>query len=398
MLDTNDRIPQSNYDPYHDGALPNPFPGYDMLRDMGPAVWLTKYEMYALTRYSSVKQALNDDTNFVSGRGVMMNEQLNKLLVGNTLCSDGEMHTRLRKVTAAPMTPGALKSLQDEIRMESEGLVDRLLGDRGGRFDAVKDLAQYLPLKIVSNAVGLAEEGRERMLEWSEAAFNCFGPENERMLRSLPVLGEMVEYANNQAVRGKLRKGSWADAILDAADSGAVPKEAVSVLMGDYLVPSLDTTISGIVSAVWHFARSPDQWDKLRNDNALLRNAVNEVLRLEAPLQGFGRYVANDVQMDGVTIPKDSRVICFYGAANRDPRQFENPDRFDIARNNANMHLSFGFGTHQCLGMNLARLEIVSLFTALLSRVRRFHVRNEKRLVHNLVRNYEVLEVEVEFD
>jgi cytochrome P450 len=91
-------------------------------------------------------------------------------------------------------------------------------------------------------------------------------------------------------------------------------------------------------------------------------------------------------------------VICFYGAANRDPRQFENPDRFDIARHNANMHLSFGFGTHQCLGMNLARLEIVSLFTALLSRVRRFHVRNEKRLVHNLVRNYELLEVEVEFD
>jgi len=139
MLDTNDRIPQSNYDPYHDGALPNPFPGYDMLRDMGPAVWLTKYEMYALTRYSSVKQALSDDTNFVSGRGVMMNEQLNTLLVGNTLCSDGDMHTRLRKVTAAPMTPGALKSLQDEIRMESEGLVDRLLGDRGGRFDAVNN-------------------------------------------------------------------------------------------------------------------------------------------------------------------------------------------------------------------------------------------------------------------
>ena len=398
MLETESRIPQSDYDPYHDGALPHPFPGYDMLRDLGPAVWLTKYEMYALTRYSSVKQALSDDTNFVSGRGVMMNDHLNNLLVGNTLCSDGEMHDRFRKVTAAPMTPGALKSLQDEIRLESDGLIAHLLDERGGRFDAVKDLGQYLPLKIVSNLVGVAEQGRERMLDWSEAVFNCFGPANERTMRSLPVLGEMVEYANNQAVRGKLRPGSWAEAILDAADAGAFPKEAVSVLMGDYLVPSLDTTISGIVSAVWHFARSPDQWDKLRNDKTLLRNAVNEVLRLETPLQGFGRYVANDVQMDGVTIPKDSRVICFYGAANRDPREFENPDRFDIARRNANLHLAFGFGAHQCLGMNLARLEIVSLFTALLPRVRRFHVRNEKRLVNNVIRAYEVLDVEVEYD
>ena len=130
MLNTINRIPQSDYDPYDDGALPHPFPGYDMLRDLGPAVWLTKYGMYALTRYSSVKQALSDDTNFVSGRGVMMNDTLNNLLVGNTLCSDGEMHDRFRKVTAAPMLPGALKSLQDEIRMESEGLVGRLLDER----------------------------------------------------------------------------------------------------------------------------------------------------------------------------------------------------------------------------------------------------------------------------
>lgn len=398
MLDTNPPVPQSDYDPYHDGALAHPFNGYDMLRDMGPAVWLNKHGMYALTRYASVKQALSDDTNFLSGQGVMMNEDMNQVLRGNTLCSDGDMHTRLRKITAAPLTPGALKSLQDEIRMESEGLVARLLDERGGRFDAVKDLAHYLPLTIVSNAVGLAEEGRERMLEWSEAIFNCVGPANERTARSVPVLDEMMAYATNQAVRGKLRKGSWADAILDAADSGAVPAEAVPVLMIDYLAPSLDTTIAGIGSAVWHFARAPEQWDRLRADPSLVRNAVNEVLRLESPLQDFGRYVANDVEMDGITIPGDSRVICFFAAANRDPRQFEDPNRFDITRRNANMHLAFGFGTHQCMGMNLARLEMASLFTALVARVRRFHIRNEKRLMHNIVRAYETLEVEVEFD
>ena len=95
--------------------------------------------------------------------------------------------------------------------MESDGLIAHLLDERGGRFDAVKDLGQYLPLKIVSNLVGVAEQGRERMLDWSEAVFNCFGPANERTMRSLPVLGEMVEYATirrfGEASPGQLGRG-----------------------------------------------------------------------------------------------------------------------------------------------------------------------------------------------
>jgi cytochrome P450 len=361
---------------------------------MGPAVWLTKHKMYALTRYDSLKQALTDDINFPSGFGVMMNEDMNRVLRGNTLCSDGEHHNRLRKVTAAPLTPGALKSLQDEIREESEGLVSRLVPK--GSIEAITELAQYLPLKIVSNAVGLPEKGREKMLEWSEALFNCFGPMNERTQKAIPVLQSMMDYATNEAVIGKLRKGSWAEAIHGAAARGDVPKEAVPVLMIDYMGPSLDTTVSGIGSAVWHFANAPEEWDKVRENPSLIRNAVNEVLRLESPLQDFGRYVANDVQMGNMILPADSRVICFYGAGNRDPRQFKDPDRFDVNRPNANTHLAFGAGPHQCMGMNLARLEIATLFTALAAKVKRFHIKGEHRLHHNLIRGFERLDVEIE--
>ena len=393
---TNSKLsaPVSDYDPYTDEALLSPYAGYDMLREMGPAVWLSKHKMYALTRYSSVKQALSDDINFPSGFGVMMNEDMNQVLRGNTLCSDGEHHNKLRKVTAAPLTPAALKSLQDEVREESENLVSALVEKRS--FEAVTELAQYLPLKIVSNAVGLPEQGREKMLEWSAGMFNCFGPLNDRTQTSIPVLDAMMQYATNEAVIGKLREGSWAEAIHEAAARGDVPQEAVPVLMIDYMGPSLDTTVAGIASAVWHFANAPAEWDKVRENPTLIRNAINEVLRLESPLQDFGRYVANDVEMDGITLPADSRVICFYGAGNRDPRQFADPTRFDVTRTNSNTHLAFGAGPHQCLGMNLARLEMTSLFTELARKVKRFHIKSEEQLLHNIIRSFERIDVEIE--
>lgn len=395
MLDSqNNGIPESEYDPYTDVALADPFPGYATLREMGPAVWLPKHQMFALTRYASVRQALTDDVNFPSGFGVMMNEDMNQVLRGNTLCSDGAMHDQLRKVTAAPLMPGALNALRDEVLAESETIVDQVCAK--GSIEVVTELARYLPLKIVANAVGLPEQGREKMLEWSEGMFNCFGPMNDRAKASLPVLDEMMGYATNEAVRGKLRPGSWAEAIHDAADRGDVPKEAVPVLMIDYMGPSLDTTVSAIASAIWHFAQAPDQWDLVREDPARIRNAVNEVLRLESPLQDFGRYVAHDTDMDGVTLPADSRVICFYGAGNRDPRQFPDPDRFDVTRTNANSHLAFGAGPHQCLGMNLARLEMTTLFTVLAKKVKRFHVTSETRLMHNIIRGFENLHADLE--
>src|SRR5260370_38294366 len=125
-----------------------------------------------------------------------------------------------------------------------------------------------------------------------------------------------------------MKAGSGAEAIHHAAAAGEVPSEAVPVLMIDYMGSSLDTTIFGISSGVWLFANYPDQWDLVRNDPSLIPAAINEILRMEAPIQGFSRYVARDYNLDGVSLPEGSRAIIFYGAANRDPRQFPLPDRF----------------------------------------------------------------------
>ena len=165
-------------------------------------------------------------------------------------------------------------------------------------------------------------------------------------------------------------------------------------MMVDYLGPSLDTTISAIATAVWLFAKNPDQWDMVRENPRLMHSAVNEVLRYDPPIQGFSRYVARDVDMDGVLLPAGSRAIVFYGAANRDERKYPDPDRFDVLRRPGD-HLGFGAGPHACVGMNLARIEMVALFTALAERVRRFTILEEKAIPNNVLRGFKVLQVVV---
>ena len=178
------------------------------MRDAGPAVWLPKYEMFALTRYESVRRALEDWQSFPSRYGVMMNDRMNQVLLGNTLCSDGADHDALRDVLVRPLTPRALRPVRDEITAEAEAVVEKLVAQ--GTFDAATDLANHLPVTVVSNLVGLPEKGRERMLDWAEELFNCFGPMNDRAIASFPVLEEMMEYATNEAVPQNLKPGSWA--------------------------------------------------------------------------------------------------------------------------------------------------------------------------------------------
>jgi cytochrome P450 len=386
--------PTSTLDPFADQALLNPWPLYRELREMGPVVWLEKYGMFALTRYDVVAKALRDWAAFPSSLGVMMNDDMNQVLRGNTLCSDGDAHDRLRRVLIRPVTPVALQSLKDEVELEANAVVDRLYAR--GRFCATAELAAHLPITIVSNAVGLPEEGRERMMQWSVAMFNCFGPMNERTCDAKPVLSEMMHYAQTQAVPGKLKPGSWAEAIHHAAAAGEVPPEAVPVMMIDYMGPSLDTTILAISSGVWLFANNPDQWDLVRGDPSLITGVMNEILRMEAPIRGFSRYVARDYDLDGVLLPEGSRAIVFYGAANRDPGQFPDPNRFDIRRDNAGRHMAFGAGPHMCLGMSLARLEMRALFAALARRVKRFHIEEQERLLNNILHGFSKLIVTVE--
>ncbi|MGY8631958.1 cytochrome P450 [Bradyrhizobium sp. 14AA] len=371
----------------------DPFPLYRTLRDLGPVVWLEAYGMFVLPRYAGVRAALENCQVFSSAGGVTMNDEMNEKLRGGLLCSDPPTHDVLRRVIERPLTPKAISALRERVTAEAEALVERLVAK--GTFDVATELSPHLPVSIVSELVGLPEEGRERMLDWAPANFNCFGPINERTKAAFPIVGEMVQYAFTQCVPGKLKPGGWAQMVWDAAERGEIDRDICPFLMNDYMGPSLDTTIFATTSAIWLFARHPDEWNVIRNNPALLPQAINEVVRIESPIQAFSRYVAKDHDIDGLVMPAGSRAIVLYGSANRDERKWGDPDNFRVMRNASNEHLGFGFGEHHCVGNNLARMEIRALLTALAKRVKRFELHEMKRGVNNVLRGIEKCVVSV---
>ena len=384
--------PVSSIDLFSDETLANPYPAYASLREMRGAVWLDRIEMYILTRFADVKVALANWQSFTSANGVMMNARMNDMLRGIVLCSDDPEHAAMRKVLIAPLMPRELRSLTEKITSEADALIERLVAKK--RFDAATELAQYLPVTIVSELVGLPEDGRERMLDWAAANFDCFGPINRRTEAAFPIVEEMVNFAFTQCVPEKLKAGSWAARIWEAADRGEIRHEQCPVMMNDYMGPSLDTTIFATGAAIMLLATNPDQWDILRRNPALIPNAVNEVVRIESPIQNFSRVATVDYEVDGVTLEAGSRVIVSYGAANRDPRKWEHPDRFDVNRR-AMDHVGFGHGVHQCIGNNLARMEIAALLTALAKRVERIELHSSERHINNVLRGFRHLDVSV---
>jgi cytochrome P450 len=141
----------------------------------------------------------------------------------------------------------------------------------------------------------------------------------------------------------------------------------------DYLGPSLDTTIAALGNAVWLFATHPDQWDLVRREPDRVKQAFNEVLRLESPISCFTRVTTRPTELAGLPIPEDARVLVSFASANRDERRWDDPERFDITRSSAGQ-VGFGFGDHACVGMGLARLEATAVLRALAARVGRFEL------------------------
>ena len=293
-----------------------------------------------------------------------------------------------------PLTTLALELLKSEITTKAERLVDRLVAKR--EFCAIAELATALPVDIVASAVGLPEDGRERMPNWAEQMFNCFGPINDRSQSAFPVLEEMMHYATSQAVRGKLKPGSWAEAIIDAVDRGEVDDAARPVMMIDYMGPSLDTTIYAGLAAVCgcspSIRKNGERFAKIRR--ASLRRSMGD---LRNGIANSRLFPAADTRLRfrwNWVLPAGSRAIAFYGGANRDERKFPKPNAFDVTRRSAD-HLAFGWGPHVCVGQHLARLEMTAIFRASATRVTQFHIEAEVRTVNNVLRGFSKLIISV---
>lgn len=389
----NGTAPIINSDLFSEEALRDPYPIYQQIRDIGPAVWSDRYEVYILSRYQDVREALRNWQVFSSASGVGMNEMINRSQSGTTLASDPPLHDELRRVIAPPLSPAGVRDLTHMIEAEAISLVERLVSR--GEFDLVKDLGSYLPYTIVTRLVGLPEAGRESMPNWGISGFDVAGPaDHPRTTAALQVTMELLAYVADPKLREKLLPGSWAANIFSAADRGEIREDQTIGLLLDYIAPSLDTTICAMSNTLWLLARHPEAWDAIREAPALVPQSIMESLRYESPLRGFTRLVTAAIDVDGVTIPANARVLLLYASANRDERKWPDPERFDIHRKPVD-HLGFGHGVHTCVGMQLAQLEIRSVLTALASRVAQFKLGEPELLINNFLRGFKRIPVQV---
>jgi cytochrome P450 len=385
-------IPATDIDPYSDASIADPYPMYRDLREMGALSYLSAHEVFCAARYTEVVSALHEHTTYVSGEGVGLTDTLNKAQKGSSFTSDPPVHAHVRGLVARHLKPRSMVEIHEYV----EGWADRLVGELvlKGDFEVVKDFAQAFPLAVVPDLLGWPEdEGKERLLDWASAGFNAFGPLNERTRAGLPHLGEMAQFLHRMSHPGNLRPGSWGAELVAEARAGKIEDHLLPGLLGDFLAPSMDTSVSALSSMLWLLATHPQQWAMLKQNPDLVGSAFNEIIRIESPLRGFTRYVAEDTELGGVRLQQGSRVLLLFGSANRDERFWVDPERFDITRAGVAQHVGFGHGIHACVGQALSRLEGQSLLKALVRQVGRIEVGEPTWRLHNTIRGIERMDV-----
>jgi cytochrome P450 len=385
--------PCLDLDIFSDGSLNEPWPSYRAIRDAGPAVRLTHelYDVYAVGRFADVRAVLRDWQHFSSAQGTGFNDMANTLSGGTVVGCDPPLHDQLRAIMLERLSVSEVRGLTLVVQKRADALVAELLEQ--GSFDGVRDLAERLVPAVLGDLLGISGDVLDSFAHAGKAVFDVMGIANARMEQSFPPLMALLEQLA-ALTKADMVEGSMGWDLYAAAERGEVPEEMTTALLLNYVGPGFETTINAIGSAVWLLARDPEQWKVLKHDASLVGSALNEVIRMEAPIQIWGRCCDEPVVVDGTTIPAGSRVAVLLGSANRDERHYPEPDHFDVTRNPAD-HVGFGHGIHLCLGAALARTEVQAVLTALVEQVATLECGEPVRRLNNTTRGLESLPVTV---
>jgi cytochrome P450 len=312
-----------------------------------------------VARYAEVHAVLNDPLTFCSSRGVGLSDFKKETPwrpPSLILEADPPAHTRTRAVVSKVLSPAVMKQIRDRFRAAAEAKIDELVQRR--TIDAIADLAEAYPLSVFPDAMGLKADGREHLLPYAGVVFNAFGPPNELRQTAIERSAPHQAYVMEQCQRNNLAPG-------------------------------------GIGAAIYCLARFPEELQRLRRDPSLARNAFEEAVRFESPVQTFFRTTTRDVAISGTRVGEGEKVLMFLGAANRDPRRWDDPDRYDITRRTSG-HVGFGSGIHMCVGQLVARLEGEVVLAALARKVKGLEITGPvKRRYNNTLRGLESLPVTI---
>ena len=288
------------------------------------------------------------------------------------LTADPPVHTRYRKLVNLAFSMPRVNALEAGIREKVDGLIEGFADN--GKCEFVAEFCIPLPVKVICEQLGFDNTWHSDVKRWSDAFADRLGHMIPRE-RELECAREIVEF--QQAVKVKIdeRRASPSDDLLSDVVNASIDGERslndteILSISQQLMVAGNETTTHAIAGGIVHLARNPDQTAKLRADPKLIPNAIEEILRLDTPTAGMWRVVTRDCELGGHQFKGGSMVLLRYAAANRDPAQFPDPDKFDVERKNARTHMAFGKGTHMCVGNMLARKEMTVSLEALLDRL-----------------------------
>lgn len=354
-------------------VIPDPYPQYRQIREHAPIFQNAMTGTWVFTRYDDAK-ALLRDPRCGSGAGV---EEERRGVDGSTRRRrEGTMsmlflnppdHTRVRGLVARSFTPRRVEQLRPEVT----DMCDELLDNLGGEGDFVDEVAFPLPANVISALVGVPKADREYLRPMIAALGVGIEPTaSEEEVAAADAAGEEITaYVTDLIAK---RRADPQDDLLSGmiqASDGEDKLSEAEIIVNTLLIyaAGFETTTHLLGNTVRQLVAHPEQHELLRNDRALIPQAIEEVLRFDPPVQMDGRYVFEDIEIGGMTVPAGSGTMVLIGAVNRDPALVDDPDRFDVTRTDTQV-LSFGSGIHFCLGAALARLEGQALLGRMLDR------------------------------
>jgi len=382
------------WDPYDVDIDADPYPVYRKLREESPLYYNERYDFYAVSRADDVERILNDHDTFSSARGAFLDFIRADITMppGMFIFEDPPSHTRHRKVLSRVFTPRRMAELEPQVRAYCARSLDPLVG--AGGFDFVADLGEQVPMRTISMLLGIPESDQEEVRDVSTGSMRTKPGEPMEIKQ----VGSPEMYADYIDWRAEHPSDDLMTALLNAEfedETGTVRRlTRDEILIYCTLIASAGNETAGRLIG-WTgkvLADHPDQRRELVEDRSLVPNAVEEILRFEPPGHNFARWVTEDVELHGTTVPKGSVIVVLLAAANRDERRFADGDRFDIHRG-IEKHITFGYGIHYCLGAALARLEGKVVLDELLKRVPEWEidVDNARLTSASVVRGWETL-------
>jgi hypothetical protein len=382
------------YDPYSHELHKDPYSVYKTLRDQHPLYRIEGRNCWVLSRFADVVDAALNWQGLISGKGVLLDRNDLTSDTGGLpmlVMLDPPRHTTLRQIVSRAFTPRRVAEMESRIRQTAIELLESVRA-RGGDGEFVRDVAGPLPSTVIADMMGVPKTDQDDFREWSDSVLRGDPSVPESTEASLMAVAHLFEYFQ-AAVEDRRQnpKDDLVTALVHAElDEGEElgPDELLwfCILL---LVAGNETTTNLLSNGMVTLARHPDQRASLAMDPALIPNAIEEIVRYESPVQVLARTVAEEVELHGTRLQPGDKVLLLWGSANRDDREFDDPDTFDIRRKIVR-HAAFGHGIHFCLGASLARLEGRVVFQELLRQFPSYELAGEPELLHSgIIRGFD---------